>query len=58
MQPGSALLVIAVLAFLLRLVVTGLPIIGGLLNLFLLFVIAFGIIGGIYLLLLDRRNPA
>ena len=58
MQPGSALLVIAVIAFLLRYLVVGLPIIGGLLNLFLLFVIAFGVIGGIYLLILDRRRPA
>jgi hypothetical protein len=58
MQPGSALLIIAVLAFLLRFVVSGLPLVGGLLDLFLLFVIAFGVIGGIYLLILDRRRPA
>lgn len=56
MQPGSALLVIALLAFVIRYLVVGLPLIGPLLNVFLLFVIAFGVIGGIYLLILDRRR--
>jgi hypothetical protein len=58
MQPGSALLVLAVVAYLARFVVGGIPLIGGLLSFILLFAIVFGVIGGLYLLFIGRRQPA
>lgn len=57
MQPGSALLVLAMLAFMARFVVGGLPLIGGILSVILLFAMVFGLIGGVYLLVLARRQP-
>ncbi|MDH3679317.1 MAG: hypothetical protein OEV40_05130 [Acidimicrobiia bacterium] len=57
MQPGSALLVMAVGAFLARYLVGGLPLIGGILSIILLFAMVFGLLGGLYLLVLGRRQP-
>lgn len=58
MEPGSALLVLAVAAFLLRFVVVHIPVIGGLLGFILLFAIVFGLVGGLYLTFTNRRNRA
>jgi hypothetical protein len=58
MEPGSALLVMAVMAFLARFVLRGLPLIGGLLNVILLFAVVFGVVGGVFLLYTARRQPA
>jgi len=57
MQPGSALLVMAVVAFFARFVVGYVPIIGGLLSVIALVAMTFGVIGGIYLLFIGRRQP-
>ena len=58
MEPGSALLVMAVLAFLLRFVVVYIPVIGGLLAFILWFAVVFGLVGGLYLTITSRRNRA
>ena len=58
MQPGSALLVLAGLAFVLRLFATSIPLIGGLLGFILWFAIVFGVLGGLFLLYTGRREPA
>ncbi len=56
MQPGSALLVLAAVAFAARYVVGAVPLIGGLLSFILLFAVIFGVIGGVYLLFIGRRQ--
>ena len=56
MEPGRALLVLAVVAFLLRFVVGFIPVIGGLLAFILWFAVAFGVVGGIYLTFMSRRR--
>jgi hypothetical protein len=58
MEPGSALLVMAVVAFVARFVLKGLPLIGGLLSVLLLFAVVFGVVGGVFLLYTARRQPA
>jgi succinate dehydrogenase/fumarate reductase cytochrome b subunit len=58
MQPGSALLVLAVVAYFARFVAGSVPLIGGLLSFILLFAVVFGVIGGIYLLFIGRRQAA
>ncbi|MEZ5406386.1 MAG: hypothetical protein R2761_00060 [Acidimicrobiales bacterium] len=58
MEPGSALLVLAVAAFLLRFLVVYIPVIGGLLAFVLWFAVVFGLVGGIYLTVTSRRNRA
>ncbi len=58
MEPGSALLVLAVVAFLLRFVVVYIPVIGGLLAFVLWFAVIFGLVGGLYLTITNRRNRA
>lgn len=58
MEPGSALLVLAVVAFLLRFVVVFIPVIGGLLAFILWFAVIFGLVGGLYLTISNRRNRA
>ncbi len=57
MQPGSALLVMAVVAFFARMVLSGLPLIGGLLSVILWFAVVFGVLGGLYLIFVGRRQP-
>ena len=58
MEPGSALLVMAVGAFFARFVLGGVPLIGGLLSVILLFAMIFGVIGGVFLLFAGRKQPA
>ena len=58
MEPGSALIVMAVVAFLARFVVGAIPLIGGILSFILAFAMVFGLIGGIYLIVTGRRRPA
>ena len=58
MEPGSALLVLAVLAFVARYVVGGLPLIGGLLSFILWFAVVFGLVGGLFLLYTGRKRTA
>lgn len=58
MNPGSALLVLAVLAFVARLFAGAIPVIGGLLSVILLFAIIFGVVGGAFLTYNARRSPA
>lgn len=58
MQPGSALLVMAALAWVGRLFLPSLPVIGGIVGVILWFAVIFGVIGGLYLLFIGRRNPA
>lgn len=58
MEPGSALLVMAVLAFFARFVVGWVPLIGGILSMILLFAAIFGLVGGLYLTITARRQPA
>ncbi len=58
MQPGSALLVLATVAFAARFVAGSIPVIGGLLSFILLFAVVFGVVGGVYLLFLGRRQAA
>ena len=56
MQPGSALLVMAGLAFVSRLAVGFVPVIGGLLSFILLLATIFGVLGGLFLLFVGRRS--
>ncbi len=58
MEPGSALLVLAVVAFLLSFVVGYIPVIGGLLAFILWFAVVFGLVGGLFLTVASRRNRA
>ncbi|MGF1595389.1 MAG: hypothetical protein ACFCVK_00400 [Acidimicrobiales bacterium] len=58
MEPGRALLVMAVVAFLLRFVAGAVPLIGGLLVVILWFAVVFGLVGGVYLTVMARRRPA
>ncbi len=58
MEPGSALLVMAALAFVGRLLLGGLPLIGGLLSLIFTFAIIFGLAGAAFLFFTGRRRPA
>lgn len=58
MQPGIALLALAGMAWVGRLFLTDLPVIGGLLGFILWFAMIFGVIGGLYLLFIGRRNAA
>lgn len=58
MEPGSALLVLAVVAFLLSFVVGYIPVIGGLLAFILWFAVIFGLVGGLFLTFTSRRNRA
>ena len=58
MEPGSALLVMAGVAFFSSMFVGGLPLIGGLLSVILLFATVFGVVGGAFLLYTGRRQPA
>ncbi len=58
MEPGSALLVLAFIAFLARFVVGGLPLIGGLLSVILWFAVVFGLAGGVFLLYTGRNRTA
>ena len=57
MEPGRALLVLAVLAFLLHFVVGFVPLIGGLLVVICWFATIFGLAGGLYLTIQNRRHP-
>ncbi len=56
MRPGSALLVLAVMAFFGRYLVGGVPLIGGTLSYILWFATVFGVIGGVFLLFMGRRT--
>jgi hypothetical protein len=58
MEPGSALLVLAVVAFVARFLLGGLPLIGGLLSVIFTLAIVFGLIGGLFLLYTGRRRTA
>jgi membrane associated rhomboid family serine protease len=58
MEPGSALLVMAAVAFLATFVLGGLPLIGGLLTVILWFAVIFGVIGGLFLLITGRKRTA
>ena len=58
MEPGSALLVMAGVAFLARIVLGGLPLIGGLLSVILWFAVVFGLVGGVFLLYTGRKRTA
>jgi hypothetical protein len=58
MEPGRALLVLAVVAFLLHFVVGWVPLIGGLLVVLMWFGVVFGLVGGIYLTFSSRRRTA
>lgn len=53
-RPGAVLLVAGVAAILLRFVLRGLPLIGGLLNIVLLLAGIFFIVGGIFLMIKKR----
>lgn len=55
MRPGSALLVLAVVAFLGTFVVGAVPVIGGFLTFLLWFATIFGAVGGGFLLYMQRR---
>lgn len=55
MRPGSTLLLLALVAFVVSFFIRGVPVVGGLLYLFLLAVTVFGVIGGIWLLIMGRR---
>lgn len=57
MEPGSALLLMAALAFGLRFVAGSVPLIGGLLSVILLFAVIFGLAGGLFLTFNARRRP-
>ena len=46
------------LAWVVRLFLPSLPVIGGLVGVILWFAVVFGVIGGLYLLFIGRRNPA
>ena len=56
MQPGSALLVMAGLAFVARFVVDAIPVIGGLLSFILLLAVIFGVLGGLFLTFAGRKT--
>lgn len=58
MEPGRALLVLAVVAFLLTFVAGWIPLIGGLLVAICWFAVIFGLAGGTYLTIQSRRHPA
>ena len=53
-RPGAVLLVAGVASLLLRLVIRGLPLVGGLLNIVLLLAGIFFLIGGAFLLIKKR----
>jgi hypothetical protein len=57
MEPGRALLALAVVAFLLHWVVGWIPLIGGLLVVICWFAVVFGLVGGLYLTIQNRRRP-
>ncbi len=57
MEPGRALLALALVAFLLRFVVGWVPLIGGLLVVICWFAMVFGLVGGLYLTIQNRRRP-
>lgn len=58
MEPGGALLVMAVVAFFARFLLVKLPVIGGLVGWVLGFAIVFGIVGGVFLLITGRKKAA
>lgn len=57
MEPGRALLALALLAFLAHFVVGWVPLIGGLLVVICWFATVFGLVGGLYLTVQNRRHP-
>jgi hypothetical protein len=58
MEPGRALVVMPVVAFFARFALRGIPLIGGLLSVILLFAAVFGLVGGLFLMYVTRRQPA
>jgi len=58
MEPGSALLVLAAVAFVASRAAGNLPIIGGLLYVILMFATVFGVVGGAFLLFSGRKQRA
>lgn len=55
MQPGSALLIMAGMAFVARFAVGAIPVVGGLLSFILLLAVIFGVLGGLFLSFAGRK---
>lgn len=56
LHPGGALLVLAGLAFVVRLFSGWIPLLGGFISAVALFAMIFGFIGGVFLTLVVRRG--
>ncbi len=55
MRPGATLLLLALVAFVVSLFIGGVPVVGAWLYWILRFVALFGVVGGIWLLIMGRK---
>lgn len=55
-RPGITLIVVGILAFLIRMVIDGVPVVGGMLSGILLVASVFFVVGGLWIFVMGRAS--